>query len=203
MTNTVFTIFLFGLPLAACIFLWRTLVAVIKRLWPAKSSVQEPGCLNFITVTAMGIIYFALVALINRNYVTSLEVTRDDKGKIVYERMHYFAPGMNIDGEPVPEKKLVNNIDKPLYVYSETYGAPVALGSADETSTYVVTCPPGQSIPLLMHIDYYFRHAPRTISTKDKTSVQTRWVLDSAVPYNYVIPIAPNSPLITGPDSKS
>lgn len=203
MSNTIYTIFLFGLPLLICIIVWRTVMALIQRFWPKASDAEQPGCLNFLTIIAMGALFFFLVNLIIDNYATTITVRRDDSGEIKWSRTHNFAPGMKIDGQAVPKTSLRNDTDIPLYIYSETYGNASAAVFTGGVSTYTVTCAPGQTIPVLMSIDYYFRPAPQSVSTDGKRVVERRWVLDSVVPYDYVIPVAPNAPVITGSDKKN
>lgn len=199
MGTTIYTIFLFGLPLLVCIILWRTIMALIKRFWPKASKVENPGCLNLLIFILLGAVFFGMVVLINDNFVTRITVKRNAKGVIVKQRTHTFAPGTKNNAEGAPADSLINDSDIPVYIYSETYGSfnPVYLTTG--LPTYTVTCPPGQTIPVMMHIDYYFKRAPQKVKVKSDVDSETRWVLDTIVPYDYVIPVAPNAPIITNP----
>lgn len=202
MGNTIYTIFLFGLPLLVCFLLWHAFMALIKRFWPQVASIEKPGCLNLFIFIALGAAFFGMISAINDNFATIITVKRADDGEIKKFRKHYFAPGMKIDGEPVSPTRLTNDCDRPLYIYSTTYGKADPNIMSPEVATYTVACAPGQSIPVLMHIDYYFKPAPESVKVKDGAEVQMRWVLDTVVPFDYVIPIAPNAPIIVNSENK-
>ncbi len=203
MGTTIYTIFIFGLPLLVCIIIWRVIMALIKRFWPKAAGVEQPGCLNLLIFLLLGAGFFGMMVLINDNFATTTFVKRNAEGEIVKSRKHTFAPGKGIEGENAPADRLINQTDIPVYIYSETYGqfSPVYLTTG--LPTYTVTCPPGDTIPVLMHIDYYFKRAPQEVRVKDDVETQVRWVLDTVVPYEYVIPIAPNSPIIANPETQT
>lgn len=200
MGNTIYTIFLFGLPLLVCFILWRALMAIIKRFWPRAAAIEKPGCLNLLIFIALGAACFGMATIINDNFATVITIKRNNKGKIVKSRTHHFAPGMKINGEEVAQTRLVNDSDVPVYVYSVAYGKIDPAYATTGIPAYTVTCIPGQTIPLMMNIDYFFKPAPESIDIRGDEEMQMRWVLDTIVPVDYVVPVAPSAPLITNPE---
>ncbi len=200
MGNTLYTLFLFGCPFLICVILWHAIKAVIKHFWPKKSETESSGCLNIAILLALGVLFFIMLIFIDSNFATTVTVERNKDCKIEHHIGHNFSWYGNADEESRNRNKLVNNSDITVYVYSEYYSTKHTFF---RKPTYTVVCTPGRTIPLNMDIDYYFEPAPENIQVESETASLVRWVLDSVVPYAYIIPVAPDSPVITHGKIKS
>jgi len=201
MGTTLFTLFLFGCPFLVCFIFWHTIKALIKRFGSKESETDTTGCLSVFIMLAMCVLFFVLLIAINNNFSITKTVDRDKDGKIECTTTRHFSLFDSESEESGCHRKLVNKSDIPIYIYSESYSA-MAVFITKPQPTYTVVCAPGQTIPLHMSIDYYFEPAPESIQVKSETGYKVCWVMDSVVPYDYIIPIAPDSPVITQGDKK-
>lgn len=142
MGNTLYTIFLLGLPLLVCIILWHTVKRLIARYRTSDDESAGAGCLNLVIFMCLALVFIGVLVAINNHFVTTITVDRNEKGEITYRSSHRFSVHKGEDADNPTGNRLVNRSDIPVYLYSETYSimAPLAVTAP----TYTIMCAPAR-----------------------------------------------------------